>query len=459
MIERIGSQLVLFFVVVFAGCSGKIEKNTTYFGGKIINPKSKFVILYGNEVALDTFFLEEDNSFLGTLESINEGLYYFKHGSEHQYVYIEPKDSILIRLNTWDFDESLVFSGKGAERNNFLIDCFLESERDDKFFYQYYTKSPDEFRLKVDSLERLRLKKLEYFFTKYPEESTLYRKILKIALTYPLYAKVESYPLAHNAIKKQGNAPHIDPSFYKHREMIDLRSDSIMYFYAYRDLKMSHLYNKVISEGHKLDSDEFTVSLLKTIAAEMRNEKTKNVILKQTFVGHFYRRSSCNLNRKAFESFLELSTNEDDKRQIQLLLNDAKKFYKGKRIENFHVKDYNKTDKSPASLIKGRNSVVYFWNSEYISKEYIASRINFLSKKHPNINFLGVKIDGNGKDRIKKIDIKSQYYIHSKSEANKFLTSKMPRTLLINGKGIVMNGYASLMSKNIFDQIAQLDNN
>ena len=59
MIERIGSQLVLFFVVVFAGCSGKIEKNTTYFGGKIINPKSKFVILYGNEVALDTFFLEE----------------------------------------------------------------------------------------------------------------------------------------------------------------------------------------------------------------------------------------------------------------------------------------------------------------------------------------------------------------------------------------------------------------
>ena len=103
--------------------------------------------------------------------------------------------------------------------------------------------------------------------------------------------------------------------------------------------------------------------------------------------------------------------------------------------------------------------MVYFWNSEYISKEYIASRINFLSKKHPNINFLGVKIDGNGKDRIKKIDIKSQYYIHSKSEANEFLTSKMPRTLLINGKGIVMNGYASLMSKNIFDQIAQLDNN
>ena len=105
-----------------------------------------------------------------------------------------------------------------------------------------------------------------------------------------MYTKVESYPLAQNAIKKQGNAPHIDPSFYKHREMIDLRSDSIMYFYAYRDLMMSHLYNKVISEGHELDSDEFTVSLQKTIAAEMRNEKTKNVILKQTFVGHFYRK-------------------------------------------------------------------------------------------------------------------------------------------------------------------------
>ena len=459
MIERIGNQIAFLLVAVFIGCSETAEKSTTYFGGKIINPKSKFVVLYDNEVVLDTFCLDESNTFLGSIESLNEGLYYFKHGSEHQYIYLEPKDSILIRLNTWDFDESLVFSGKGAERNNLLIDCFLESENDDKLFYGYYDKTPEEFRFKVDSIKQRRLETLHRFFLKYPEESEQYKNILKIALIYPLYAKVESYPLTHSAMTEHNKHPKINKSFYKHRDFIDLHNDSIMYFYAYRELVMSYLYNKVTSKGHKFDSDDFTVSLLKTIDIEMKNEETKNAILKQTFIGHFYRKSSCNINKEAFKFFFKLSTNKKDKKQMQSLLSDSEKIYKGKRIRDFHITDYNKVNRSFTSLIKGKNSVVYFWNPRYLSKEFIASRINFLSREYPNINFMGIKIDGKGIDRIRKIDIKSQYYINFKSDANDFLKSKMPRTLLINNKGIVINGYASLSSRNIFDQIAQLEKN
>ena len=107
------------------GCKKTKEDTATYFGGKILHPKSNHVILFDFEKAVDTIYLKEDNTFLGKIDSLKEGLYYFKHGPEHQYIYLEPQDSLLLRLNTWDFDESLVFAGKGAERNNILIDIFL----------------------------------------------------------------------------------------------------------------------------------------------------------------------------------------------------------------------------------------------------------------------------------------------------------------------------------------------
>lgn len=461
MIERLRNLIALFTLVVLIGCSGGSEKDITYFGGKIINPKTNYVVLFDNEVVLDTFYLNDNNSFLAEIKSMDEGLYYFKHGNEHQYIYIEPQDSVLVRLNTWDFDESLVFSGKGAERNNLLIDIFLETEKDDKYFRvnRLYDLVPTEFRAKVDSIENLRLAMWNDFDLKNPQESDSFKNILKIALTYPLYAKVESYPMAHDAMSNHKEHSEVNRSFYTHRDNIDLENDSIMYFYAYRNLMMSHLYNKVNTAGHHHESNEFTVSLLKTIANEVKNEKSRNAILRQTVVGHFYQKSSCNVNNEAFDTYFQLTSNEDDKMQIKKLWNDSQTIHAGKKLHNFHVTDYNKTDRSIKSIIKGKNSVVYFWNPEYTSHDFIAKRIAFLARKHPNVEFIGVKINGNGKDRIKQLDIKSQYYVTANSEANKFLTSQMPRTLLINKKGTVTNGYASLNSRNIYNQIAELAKN
>ena len=45
------------------GCNTKAPCKSTYFGGKIINPKSDYVVLYKNIMPLDTFFLDKNNSF------------------------------------------------------------------------------------------------------------------------------------------------------------------------------------------------------------------------------------------------------------------------------------------------------------------------------------------------------------------------------------------------------------
>ena len=132
------------------------------------------------------------------IPTLQEGLFNFKHGNEQQYIYLEPKDSLLIRLNTWNFDETLVFSGKGAERNNLLIDSFLESEKERKIFYQYYDLPPSEFSTKVAQVEKVKLDRYNNYIKSHPEESDKFNNILKTALTFPIifkYRKLSVSPL------------------------------------------------------------------------------------------------------------------------------------------------------------------------------------------------------------------------------------------------------------------------
>lgn len=456
MIGRLRTTFLFFLVTILIGCVSSSNKDTTYLGGKIINPKSRQVVLYFNEKVVDTFLLDDNNSFLSKIDVPNEGLFYFKHGPEHQYIYLEPNDSILFRLNTWRFDETLVFSGKGADRNNMLIDCFIDSEKDRRKFYKLYKLNAKDFKSKVSQIEKSKMHRYEQFLKRNQNETDQFKSLLKMALTYPLYSKIEDYPLAKREQSKIVNLTELDSTFYSHRSKIDMNKDSIMFYFAYRDFVISHLYNRAFTEGNDITTDGFTISLLNKVNKNINNDKTKNALLRQITIGHFYRKSSCNVNMDAFDTFFKLSTNEYDKRLVNKLLDDVNTIPKGKKIASFNIRDYNNKTHDIKSVIKGKNSVVYFWNPKYMSKEYVASKVNLLTKKYPNVKFVGVKIKDGKFDRIHKLDIKSQFYLSSTSEANKFLSSEMPRTLLINKKGYVVNGYASLSSQNIYNQIEDL---
>ena len=46
--------------------------------------------------------------------------------------------------------------------------------------------------------------------------------------------------------------------------------------------------------------------------------------------------------------------------------------------------------------------------------------------------------------------------MNSKLLKNNFLTSAMHRTILVNKKGVVENGYAAISSQNIYKQLKEL---
>lgn len=446
--------------LILLGCTNTKENSSTFFGGKIINPKTKFVVLYANDKVIDTLLLNDRNKFLGTYDNLDEGLYYFQHGNENQYIYLEPRDSLMLRLNTWDFDESLVFAGKGAERNNILIDIFLETENERKNFYQLNKLKSNAYKSKIDSIIELKLHTYNDYKEKHPNETESYFKILKTALVYPIYSRVERYPINHVYISRKDDFPKIETSFYGYRSSLDYDNNSLMYYTPYARYITNYLYNITYSMGHKPMKNEFssgfTLDLLNTINAKINSKDSKNAFLKRTVLDHFYRKSSCDLNEKAFDVFFTLSSNEGDKALLKNLIEDNKLIRKGDKIKGFTILDFTNQPIQIKDFTTNKNSVLLFWNKEYISKSMISSRIPFLQKKYPLLNFAVIEIDGDNTNRIKDIDIKNQYFINSKTLESNFLTSKMHRTILVNKNGIVENGYAAISSGNIHKQLKEL---
>ena len=52
-------------------------------------------------------------------------------------------------------------------------------------------------------------------------------------------------------------------------------------------------------------------------------------------------------------------------------------------------------------VIKEKTHSCFFGVLKYVSKPYVRARINYLSNKYPNIQFLTLKIDGDSTDQIK----------------------------------------------------------
>lgn len=451
--------LLLLFILI--SCNSDKKTENTYFGGRIINPKSNVVVLHTMEKVIDTFFLDAKNRFMGTIKKANEGLYYFSHGNENQYVYIEPKDSLMLRLNTWDFDESLVFAGKGAERNNILIDCFLENEKEGKLFYNYNKLPPKEFKVKVDSILALKMETFDDYIYNHPDETVGYKKILKTALTFSIYARLERYPLIYARNSGNSSFPNIENSFYNYRTNIAVNSDSLMYYPPYTRYIRDRLYNETYALGHPPMfteyTSQFTIDLLNTIDKKIEIERTKNAFLRQTVIGHFYNKSSCNINKEAFSTFFELSTSDKDKNLITKLLEDTNSIPLHQKVPNFKITNYNNANENISDIIKNKNTFLLFWSPEYVSRDFLGTRMNYFSNTYPNIQFIQVKIDGNSDERIKKVDIKNQYYLNPNSDAHQYLTSKLPRTVLIDKNGKVVNAYAAISSKKLNSYLKELN--
>lgn len=123
MFYRFFLSFLMFAVLLSCEDAPQKAKDGTWFGGKILNPIDNSVILSkGNKIIAEAEIKPNDR-FLTKIPDFKPGIYEFLH-KERQLVYLTQGDSVIIRVNTLQFDESLTYSGFGGAKNNFMIDLF-----------------------------------------------------------------------------------------------------------------------------------------------------------------------------------------------------------------------------------------------------------------------------------------------------------------------------------------------
>ncbi len=446
--------LLLLFITVLYSCKDKQESTltTTWISGQIVNPKLDYIIFSkGNEI-LDTVKLDSNNFFLYKTNSICAGLYNLKH-SESQVFYIEPGDSLLMHINTMDFDESLAYSGKGGEQNNLLMDLYLMNEIENLNLPNWYLLASEEFTSKIDSLRAIKVEKLEEFNQK-NIASEDFIKAAKVNIKYDYFCKKEKYAAANkNSIEK------FDTQYFDYRENIDFDLDEYKFYYPYYRFMNRYFENLVFSEYDKLanvnrNSYEFNLRKIQLINSTVTSDTLKNSLLRYNAMVYLLNANDAGEERKFFEEFSKLNTDKKHISEVRKIFETTVKLTKGNTVPNVALLTTDNTVKDLLSTINSP-TVIYFWSAQSPAHyKNIHSKAAELKTKYPEYVFIGINTDTHFK-KWRQIVLKSGYNLESefqienlKEAQKRLLLNYMNSALILDKDGVILEGKTNMFNIN-----------
>ncbi|WP_420399938.1 TlpA family protein disulfide reductase [Flagellimonas sp.] len=392
--------LSLFSILACTDKSG--ECPTVFFGGEIVNPTSEYVVLYRSDTYIDSAKLDTGNRFSFKLQGIEEGLYHFDHNPELQYLYLQEGDSILIRLNTMEFDESLVFSGEGSEINNFLIEMFLAHEKEEYEVYGLYHLPPEEFRSKMDSLQAAKLEHLNELVA----ENKLSEKAINLAkasVNFQSYTHREAYPFYHKKKTGKEEFPNLPDSFYAYRKTVNLNDRELAYFRPYFDYIKYHFGNLAymscmkdcgIMEKPAMGRLHYNKHKLSLVDSLVDDNELRNLLFRNIAMDYLLREHSASQECQIFiDKFRKLSSSDEHKQEIDDLYDGIQKLQPNKEVPDVAIVDVNNEPVSIKEIAKDGKTIFYFWTGS--QKKHLKNVVKYVAKyqkKHPEYRFVGINV-------------------------------------------------------------------
>lgn len=396
------TRFLFFLLVVLIVSCGEKERDSSsvFFAGEIVNPTNDKVVLYRGDEPLDTAYLDQFNRFTIKLDSVQEGLHHFEHHPEEQYVYLEKGDSMQLRLNTINFDESLVFSGSGEEINNFMVEMFLADEAEEQLVYSLYKLEPEVFAEKIDSLRNNKLSSLENLNQEFAVSEGAYQ-MAKAGIEYGTYIYLEAYPFYHR--KKTGEKifHKLPENFYDYRQTIDYNHQGLTYLRPYYNFMKYHLGNLSVMSCMEKCSDmelesnqlHFSKHKLVLIDSLVQQNELRDNLYRNVAVDYLLRHDNEENIGKFMAKFDKLSGNNRHLGEINYLYEGIKRMQPSKELPELVLYSADESPVSLADLSKGKKTVFYFWSgSEMGHFRNISKRIEKLKSKYPEYNFVGINL-------------------------------------------------------------------
>ena len=464
---------IAFILVGLTGCKKDApSENYAYLGGEIINPNTNFVVIYKSDAVLDTVKLDSNNRFIYKINHLKTGLHTFRHGEEIQVVLLEPKDSIIFRLNTFDFDESLVFTGEGDEKNNYLINDFLQNEIDEKHIFRFCQLDPMGYETRIDSLRQIKIDRLKKFQNKY-NPSDLFNKIAKASIDYSYYSSKEIYPFVHYGEHKRDILNALPKDFYDFRKDVDYNDDFHKDYFNYNSFLKSTFNNMALKEHlNHTETDEFSMKSLcynldrmAMVDKTISNQSIKNNLLNHYTFNYLARSNDPEGNKAILKSFMDKSTSDKDKKMVASVVSSLSSLKPGDDFPNVKLLDFKNNEVVVSSFLK-RPTVLYFWSHAFYDHfKESHYKANELMVKYPEVSFISVNIDGETSENCmasmkkNRFSCKNEYKFKDPKEAKQTLAIyPITKTIILDQDKKIVNSNTNIFDINFEEQLLGLLN-
>lgn len=462
--------LSLLIIVTLFNCKkegNNSEDNYAYLGGEIMNPNSDFVVISKADVIIDTIKLDNRNRFLYKIVNLKEGLYTFYHGGEIQMVLLEPKDSLLFRLNTLEFDESLVFTGIGDKKNNYLMNEFLENEIQETKVFKYCQLNASLYEKRMDSLNTIRLNKLDVFNTKY-KPSPLFNKIAKGNIDYFYFSSKEVYPFVHHDKDKVKILKSLPENFYNYRRSINYNDDFFKEHNPYNSFLRYSVNNFALAnhlrhsnnDDFKRNSICYNLDKLKIVDSLITNKTIKNELLYYITSNYLSKNLILDNNTMLVNSYLSKSTDDVSKAEIKRFMASLNNLKEGNRFPDIALIDY-KNNELEINTIINAPTVICFWSIKFYNHFRESHyKINELKEKYPEVKFIVINIDDFGMEsprmslKENSFGFNDEYQFKNPKQSIETLAIQpMTKTLVIDKYKKIVYSNANIFSRVFEEQL------
>jgi len=454
----------LFFLSLIS-CSKDFKKDDyrAYFGGEVINPTNRFIYFSKDGVVIDTIPLQKDNTFFVQFDSLAPGIYTFKHDPEYQYVYFDKNDSIMVRLNSNNFDESIIFCGRGDAKNNYLMEAYLKDGAEKEKMFYVFDYDFEKFNANIDSTYN-KNKKSYLSHKKDINWSKEFDLFAKAELDFNYFSKKELYPIIHKLRTSEDLFEKLPAKYYSYRKKIDFNNVELSSYSPFV-VYLSHLLNNLGSikyHNHFSDVDlALTTNINKLNIADtlIRNEKVKNSILNNIAFSYLLEDQNMVNNQKFLDIYRKYSTDNSSKNEILKIENAIKLLKVGNQLPVVNLVNKDGVTVSSNSIIN-KKTVLFFWTKEALTHLAAAhKKILAFKLKHPEYQYIAVNLD---EDQNNWINLLANYKFGGIQEyrcanfedlKNKWAITKIHRTLILDDKGKIKDAFTNLFEVKFEDKL------
>ena len=444
--------LNLLILVSISSCQSNKRFDRIFFGGQIINPSASFVTLYKDNKTIDCLSLNNNYRFFKYYDSLEVGIYKLEHIPEYKSVFLEKGDSIWVRINASSFNESIVYSGRGAAKNNFMMDLLLSYDKENSFLSSKYSSDGVSFKKLIDSLLDQKNKR----WTKMDSINQLTpiaRKITQAAYIYPYATRKERYALLRGT-----NWSEIEKkSFFDYRKYLNLGETDLAFFDPYINYLMNYLSEKALDSAQNYfknkQNTDYNIKRLKLINEHISGSVLKNNLARAVAFEELLNLENHKNHDKFLNQFLVVNNSNSHFKEVLGLHNDIKNMSKGRKLPELSLQNHKLETIRSSSLFIGKPIVLYFWSQTQMGHyRNTIKKVKILSKQFPQYEFRGVCLQPFNEivfqvHRMMGIPAESQLaFIDFDQGSKKWVVSLLNRAIVLDRRGIIKEGFGNFSS-------------